>query len=207
CPPSQPGCVVACTVVIKATFLIPLLARVAVAFGRLCLAAYGLVRSATEWGVLLVGDNLSLVVQFQVGRTEVIAELIANKLHRPGIIPLSAGLNQRNQVLVIHDLQGFSNQPRVCACVLLKDLESAQVDTFLLKRSVLQFGGLPQTLSAGIVEVARPASLPCLSPQVIQVAGLALWHSRLIFARSVARMPLWPLPHVAGRAVAARVNA
>src|SRR5438093_10241264 len=85
-PDGDPRRVIPRPVVIESAFFIPFLAGVPVALRRFGLTSHCLIRRATVWGVLLVGDDLRLLVQLQADGAEVVAELVADELLRRRVV-------------------------------------------------------------------------------------------------------------------------
>lgn len=159
--------------VVQSALLIPLLACIPVSLRRLGLAAHGLIRRAAVGRVFLVGNDLSLIVQFQAGRTEVVAELVADELRRRGVVARRierARLHQGDALLVVHDVQRLALQRgRVHANRAIMtpvDLEAAEVDPLFdeigrflphlahaLARGVIDIVGRAATAQVGLAQL------------------------------------------------------
>src|SRR5262245_29626768 len=92
-------------VIIQPTFLVALLAGKSIPLRRLRLAAHSLIRRTSVGRIFLVGNDLRLVIQFEAGRAEMVAELIAD--HLPGRLVTAsqierARLYQSDALLVVH---------------------------------------------------------------------------------------------------------
>ena len=61
-PPRQPRRIIPCAVVLQPALFIPLLAGVAIAFGRLGLPAHGLIRGAAVGIIFFEGNELRVFV-------------------------------------------------------------------------------------------------------------------------------------------------
>ncbi len=78
CPPPQPRRIIPRPVIIKPALLIPLLPCITIPFRRLCLVTHRLIRRTPIRVIFLVRNDLSLLIQLQTGRSEVVAKLVAD---------------------------------------------------------------------------------------------------------------------------------
>src|SRR6185503_2638580 len=90
--------------------------------------------------VFLVRNNLSFVIQLEAGRTEVVAELVADELTRRSITPFRlkrACLDEGAAPCVVHHMQRLARQSDRIGTdgppVLAEDLEAADVETLFGK--------------------------------------------------------------------------
>src|SRR5262245_36460467 len=150
--------------IVKSRFLIPLLARVSIAFrAHLGGTAHGLIRLRAVGVIFLVRDQPAVWVQLQTRRAEVVAELVA--LNRRRYIDWIAAFgslrfDQRDALLVVHYMQRLALQrhSRTVAVVFAIDLKAADVDAFVVSRAVRRLDHFAHALATGVVNIVSDSS-------------------------------------------------
>jgi hypothetical protein len=91
----------------------------------------------------------------------VVSELVPLHRHRAvdGVSVLDGlGLDQRDSLLVVKDVQRLPFETDPCAVVLAVDLEPTEVQPLFLPRTVLRFDDLAYALTGVVVDVLSRAT-------------------------------------------------
>ena len=192
--------------VIQTALFVAFLARVAISLRRLCLAAHGPVGRAAVGRIFLIRNNLSQVIELKAGRTEVIAELVADELAGRLVATCRvecARLDKGEAPCVVHYMQRLSLQSdRVTPdrpTVLAVDLAAPDIEALFDKAR----GLLPHfthALACCVVHIkarattsqVRLAQLVFVVPVHVRPGHCAaqVWHAQLV-AVGVMQVRLW----------------
>src|SRR5215207_419213 len=175
-PPPQPCRVVTRAVISQSTFFVPFHPRVPIPLQPyLRGTSTRLIRRTAVGAILLVGNDLRPIIQFQAGRAKMVAELETDELlGYARLVALDARLHQGNAPLVIHYVQRLAHEwARPMPAV---DLKSTQIDALVLPgrrraRCGLSLGDLAHTLPSGVVDVERGLGRAAVADRLLRCSS------------------------------------
>ena len=128
-------------------------------------------RRRSIWVVFLVRDQRAVLVELHARRAEMVPELVPLQRYRDvdrASVLDGLGLDERDSLLVVQDVQRLPLKTDRGAVVLAVYLEPAEVQPLLLPRAVLRFDDLPHALTGAVVDVVgRPAASEVRLPQLV----------------------------------------
>src|SRR5262249_4140955 len=107
--------------------------------------------------IFFVRNDLRRTVQFQAGRAEMIAQLVANQRFRRTIAARRSSLDQGDALSIVHYAQrrAFEGDLAASSSKLTVEFEVANIILGMFWRAVLPFGDLAPALAAAVVDVVR----------------------------------------------------
>lgn len=104
--------------------------------------------------VFLVRNEIGLLIQLETGGTKMITELVTDELRgNTSFVALRASLDQRQPLFVIHHVHRLTIKDWPIGIPSPKDLDPAQVDPLLDKRTAVLLHPLADTLTGRVVDV------------------------------------------------------